>query len=109
MADETTPATRDAEVTDNAERSRFELRIGDKVAYSDYQHVGQAVMISHTEVPQGLEGQGVGGALVRGTLERLRARGLAVIPICPFVAAYIRKHPEYRELVPPKQRAALGI
>ena len=54
--------------------------------------------ILHTEVPKELNGQGIGSALVRGLLDQARAQGLKVMPLCPFVAAYMDKHPEYADL-----------
>jgi uncharacterized protein len=53
----------------------------------------------HTQVPEAAQGKGVGDELVRQALEDVRERGLKVIPTCPFVAAYVRRHPEYRDRV----------
>jgi uncharacterized protein len=53
----------------------------------------------HTEVEPRLEGQGLGAVLVRGALDDARARGELVVPRCPFVAAFIHRHPEYEDLV----------
>ncbi|MEP6976849.1 MAG: GNAT family N-acetyltransferase [Thermoleophilia bacterium] len=53
------------------------------------------ITLIHTEVEPELEHQGVASQLVAATLDDIRARGLAVVPICPFVLAYIRRHPEY--------------
>ena len=61
---------------------------------------GEGVLtLVHTDVDPRWEGKGVGSELVRGALDDLRARGLKVRPLCPFVAAYIRRHPEYNDLV----------
>ena len=57
------------------------------------------ITLVHTDVDPKWEGQGVGSELVRGALDDLRARGLKVRPLCPFVAAFIRRHPEYEDLV----------
>jgi uncharacterized protein len=90
------------EVTDNPERSRYEVRVGGKLAgLIDYRTAGEVVTTVHTEVDPPLQGGGIGSALVRGALDDLRARGLKVRPQCPFVAAYIEQHPEYAELVAP--------
>lgn len=90
------------EVTDNPERSRYEVRVDGKLAgLIDYRTAGEVVTTVHTEVDQPLQGRGIGLALVRGALEDLRARRLQVRPQCPFVAAYIKRHPEYAELVAP--------
>ena len=92
------------EVTRNDDRNRYELTVEGKLAISEFNRVAQAIMFTHTEVPEALEGQGVGSALARGALEDVRAQGLQVIPLCPFIAAYIRRHREYLELVSPISR-----
>lgn len=85
-------------VRDNAERHRFELDADGHTAFSNYTRDGATLTIRHTEVPKELNGKGVGSALVRGLLDIVRAQGLKVVPICPFVAGYIAKHPEYADL-----------
>jgi hypothetical protein len=57
------------------------------------------VVLVHTEVSPTVEGEGLGSRLVSGALDDIRARGLEVVPLCPFAAAYIRRHPEYADLV----------
>jgi hypothetical protein len=88
-----------SEVRENEAARRFELASGDAVAFIEYRRDGDAVDLVHTEVPQALEGKGIGSALVRGTLERLRAEGARVVPSCSFVARYIERHPEYGTMV----------
>ena len=88
-----------AAVRDNAERHRFELELDGGTAYATYRRDGDVVVIPHTEVPAALNGHGYGSQLVRGALDLIRARGLKVRPLCPFVAAFIRRHAEYRDLV----------
>jgi len=85
-------------VRDNAERHRFELDADGHVAFSNYKRDGGTLTIMHTEVPKELSGKGIGSALVRGLLDIARAQGLKVVPLCPFVAGYIAKHPEYADL-----------
>ena len=60
---------------------------------------GGRIALLHTEVPEALSGQGVGSKLVRGVLDALRAEGAKVVPRCEFVAAYVERHPEYRDMV----------
>ena len=60
---------------------------------------GGVITIMHTEVPKELNGKGIGSALVRGLLEIVRAQGLRVVALCPFVAGYIAKHPEYADFL----------
>jgi predicted GNAT family acetyltransferase len=86
-------------VVDNAAASRFELVVDGHVAFAEYRLAPHRIVFTHTEVPGALRGRGVGTALARGALDAARDRGLAVVPMCPFIAAYIRSHPEYRDLV----------
>jgi hypothetical protein len=86
-------------VRDNTERHRFELDIDGHVAFSNYKRYGGTITILHTEVPKELNGRGIGSALVRGLLDMVRAQRLTVKPLCPFVAGYIAKHPEYANFV----------
>jgi predicted GNAT family acetyltransferase len=87
-------------VRNNLEELRYELVVdGDVVGEILYRRKAGAVALVHTEVAPSLEGQGLAGRLVSGALEDIRERGLHVIPICPFVRAYIRHHPEYSDLV----------
>ena len=76
---------------DNADRERYEIRSDGRLAGS--------IELIHTEVLDEFEGHGVGGRLIAFALDDARARGLAVIPTCPFVADYIRRHPDYADLV----------
>ena len=59
----------------------------------------EVITLVHTEVDPQFEGEGIGSALVQRALDDIRARGERVVPLCPFVAAYIRRHPEYEDLV----------
>lgn len=86
-------------VRDNTERHRFELDADGHVAFSDYRRDGGTLTIMHTEVPKELNGRGIGSALARGLLDIARAQGLKVVALCPFVAGYIAKHPEYADLL----------
>jgi predicted GNAT family acetyltransferase len=57
------------------------------------------VVFTHTEIDDAFEGQGIGSALARAALDDVRARGLKVNPRCPFIKAWIERHPDYQELV----------
>lgn len=93
-------AATDTTVVDNPAELRYELRIGDDVVGQiRYATEPGLVVLIHTDVAESIEGQGLGSVLVRGALDDLRTRGLRVVPVCPFVAAYIRRHPEYGDLV----------
>ena len=92
--------TADATVLDDAERCRFEARIGDELAgVLTYVRENGVVVYPHTVVQPHFEGRGIGGRLAKTALDDARARGLKVDPACPFVEDYIRKHPEYADLV----------
>jgi hypothetical protein len=87
-------------VRDNAEKKRYEVPVGDVVAFLTYRDTASgARVLLHTEVPQPFEGHGVGSRLVKGALEDLLRTGRQVVPKCPFVAEYIARHPEYQSLV----------
>ena len=87
-------------VTDVPEAGRYEARAGDRVlGQANYQRRGDQVVFTHTEVDPDAEGSGVGGTLVRGALDDVRAHGLRVVPRCSFVRGYIERHPDYADLV----------
>ena len=96
--DETAERPR-GEVRDNPARSRYELAVEGKVAIADYRLAGGTIAIPHTFVPPELRNRGVGSRLVEGVLADARARGLKVVPQCPFVAAFIRRHREFQDLI----------
>jgi predicted GNAT family acetyltransferase len=87
-------------VQDNPEQLRYELRVDSQlVGEILYRRASDRIALVHTEVLPSVEGHGLAGKLVAGALDDLRARGLRVVPMCPFVRAYIRRHPEYGDLV----------
>lgn len=100
-----------AEVTvvDNPQAQQFQARIGDRLAFAEYRLIRGAIMFTHTEVPDALGGRGIGSALVKAGLQAARDRGLKVMPVCPFFAAYFGKHPEERDLLHPSYKTALGL
>ena len=86
-------------VIDNPAEHRFELKVGDHIAAAYYKLEAGVITFIHTEVPQELSGQGIGSKLARGALEQVRARGLKVVPKCPFISAFIAKNTEFSDLV----------
>jgi predicted GNAT family acetyltransferase len=97
-------------VTDAADRERYEARADDALAgILQYRRRPELIALVHTEVLPAFEGQGVGGALARFALDDARASGTAVLPFCPFVNAYIQRHPEYTDLVPEDLRGKFGL
>lgn len=98
MPDEPSPQVT---VRDAPEAERYEAVVeGVLAGFAAYRTEGDEVVFVHTDVADSLEGHGVGGALARGALEDVRRRGLKAVPMCPFIAAWIRHHPEYHDLVP---------
>ncbi|MEU7688955.1 N-acetyltransferase [Microbispora hainanensis] len=90
----------DVRVVDNPAASRYEIIVDGVVAgFAQYRLRDGAMVLPHTEVRGEFEGRGLGGALVGGALDAARAAGLRVVPLCSFVAWYIQRHPEYRDLV----------
>ena len=85
-------------VVRNDAQNRFEIREGDQIAQLAYDVSGGEIALVHTEVPPSLEGDGYGSALAKAALDYARAQHLRVVPSCPFVAGYIRRHPEYADL-----------
>ena len=88
------------EVKNNEELSQFEAEIeGEKAVVSYRIEKDGTLNLLHTEVPPAFEGKGVGSRLVKQTLEQIKAAGQKIIPSCPFVAAYVKRHKEYETLV----------
>lgn len=97
-------------VTDNPERERYEIAVDGKLAgFAEYRGRGETRTFTHTEVDERFEGQGVGSRLIHDALDDARRQGMHVIPMCPFVRAYIGRHPEYLDLVQPAIRRAFGL
>ena len=87
-------------VRDAADRSRYELVLGDQVVgFADYVLDGHVITVPHVEVESALRGGTLGSVLVRQMLDDVRNRGLSIRPLCPFVRVYIRGHQEYADLV----------
>ena len=85
-------------VRDNKALNRFELDVGESVAFANYRRAGDRVIITHTETPPALRGRGIASELVKGALDLIRADGRKVVAGCSFVADYLDKHPETADL-----------
>lgn len=83
----------------NAEEKRYELEVGGEQAVVEYIRDGEVLFLTHTYVPEHLEGRGIGSELVRSVLEDVRERGLRIVPLCPFVAVWINRHPDWEPLM----------
>lgn len=87
------------EVRDNPARHRYELVVDGVTAFVTYECQPGRVVLVHTEVPEALAGKGVGSRLARGALDSIRALGMKIVPQCSFIARFVEKHPEYRDLL----------
>lgn len=88
-----------SEIINNKAHHRYELEVEGHLATEHYKLDGDVITFEHTEVPKELGGKGVGSKLVQGALDQVRAAGLKLIPQCPFVKAWIEKHPDYQDVV----------
>ena len=91
----------DVQVTRNDDQTRYEARVdGELAGFAEYQLTDILVVFTHTEVDQAFEGQGVGSTLARVALDDVREQGTRrVLAICPFIKAWIDRHPDYRPLL----------
>ena len=100
----------DVEVRDAPERGRFEIYVDGMLAgFSEYHPEGADIDFTHTEIDPGFGGRGLGTKLVHGALDEMRARGVGILPHCPFVHRVVEKEPEYLALVPAGQRRRFGL
>ncbi len=89
-----------AEVLDNPSGRRYEIRADGQLAgFAEYRPGPEHLTLTHTEILPAFEGLGLGSVLAKGVLDDAQARHLSINPQCEFMAAYIRRHPEYRDLV----------
>jgi predicted GNAT family acetyltransferase len=93
------------QVQNNTAANRFEVELDGTLATIEYMLDGDTITFTHTKVPEALEGRGIASRMAHAALEYARTQYLKVVPICPFVASYIRRHQEYLSLVPPGHRA----
>jgi predicted GNAT family acetyltransferase len=98
------------EVADRPAQGRYEIRVDGQVAgIAQYRSRPGRIEFVHTEVGDEFEGQGLGARLISFALDDARARGLEVLPSCPFVRSYIQRHPDYIDLVPEKLRGRFEL
>jgi predicted GNAT family acetyltransferase len=97
-------------IVDNAERGRYEIHADGALAgFVQYRRGPGQIAFLHTEIGEAFEGQGLGSELVAAALNAARDAGEAVLPFCPFVRGYIKRHSEYASLVPAAARAQFGL
>lgn len=96
------PEHKEIPLVKNEEKKRFELEVDDHMAFIDYKEKESKITLTHTEVPLGLEGKGVGNSIVEKTLDYLEQNNYVLIPLCPFVFAYIKRNPEWKRIIDPE-------
>jgi predicted GNAT family acetyltransferase len=98
-----------ANIVMNEATKRFEVTLGGDTAFAEYQLHPDLLILPHTVVPPAFEGRGIASALAKTALGYAREHGLKVLPLCPFMAGYIQKHPEWHDIVHESYREKLGI
>ncbi|HVH87787.1 MAG TPA: GNAT family N-acetyltransferase [Terriglobales bacterium] len=84
----------------NDERThRFQVEVEGRTAVLTYRRVGGSLVLDHTEVPPELEGRGIASKLAQAALKYARSQRLQVVPVCPYLAKYLREHAEYQDLL----------
>ena len=86
-------------LVDNAESEQYEFHIDGRIAKIEYKRKGDKIYLIHTEVPKELGGRGIASALAKQVLEDIEKNGLVLVPRCPFVVSYIKRHPEWKKLL----------
>jgi uncharacterized protein len=90
----------DIEIRDETDENAYVVEVaGERAGKAEYRDRGESRVFRHTEVDERFSGSGLGSKLVRHALDDVRASGGKVVPLCPFFAAYIKRHPEYENLV----------
>lgn len=89
------------EVQHNPERKRFEIEVDGHLGIAEYMLAGERIVFTHTEVHPALEGQGIASMLAKAGLEYAQTHHLKVMPLCPYIAGYMKRHPEYHSLLMP--------
>lgn len=97
----------EVEVRNNEEAQQYEAEVNGDLAFIRYERRDNSIIFIHTQVPEALEGHGIAAKMAKTALDDARARHLAVIPLCPYVASYIRRHPDYAGMVPAEYRARI--
>ncbi len=97
------------ELINNEAASRYEIHVDGQLAgYALYRRRPDALALTHTKILPEFEGRGLGSVLARGTLDDIRAQGGQIVPLCPFIAAFINRHDEYRDLIVARARDEEG-
>lgn len=87
------------DIKENKIKKRFEGKVNDKLAIIDYIRAEDKMYLTHTEVPSELEGKGIASKMAKFALEQIKEEGLKLVPLCPFIASYLKRHTEYKDLL----------
>ena len=99
----------DPDIHDEPDNRRYALTIDGQTAVVTYNLVEGGLMVTETIVPIPLEGQGIASRMAKHVLSDIKTRGLVILPVCPFFAGYLKKHPEWADIVHPTYRITLGL
>ncbi len=80
-------------------KKRYYMLVDNYMAYVQYKEDGQVLILTHTYVPDDLRGRGVGKVLMKALLNQIRSEGKKIVPKCPFIEAFVKRHPQYSDLV----------
>jgi predicted GNAT family acetyltransferase len=97
------------DVVDNTEKHQIENALDADTAFAEYRLGEHGIILPHTVVPEAFEGKGIASRLARYAMAYARERNLKIIPLCPFMAGYMAKHPETHDLVHPSYRDRIGL
>lgn len=87
-------------MTDNKSQSRYEYEVDGSFPHIEYKISAQDVIyLTHTRIPGPLQNKGIGSALVLDALKDIESRGMRLVPLCGFVAGYVKKYPEWKKLL----------
>lgn len=87
------------ELIDNPDKPQYEFHLDGEIPRLEYIRTKDKIYLTHTEVPAALAGKGIGSALIGAALEDIERQELTLIPLCPFVALYLKRNPEWKRLV----------
>lgn len=89
----------DLPLVKNSAENRFELKIGNYTTFIDYKEHNKDIWLTHTEAPEALQGKGAATAVIEKTLNYIEENGYRLIPVCPFVDAYLKRHPDWNRIL----------
>ena len=89
----------EVKIKENKEKKRFEVEVENKLALIEYIRAEDKMYLTHTEVPSELEGKGIASSMAKQVLQQIKDEDLKLVPLCPFIASYVKRHPEWKEIL----------